>query len=240
ELCWKLESMPTPSGRVLITGAGIRVGRALALAFAEAGYDLLLHANASRTALEEVVAAARAMGRRAWAFTADLGRDGEVDRFAREVAAATPALDVLVHNAGIYEQVPFREIDRARYRRMQAINLEAPFFLTQALLPLLERGRSPLVLHIGDIGGERAEPGYAHYAVSKAGLVMLTRALAVELAPRIRVNAISPGTVAFPEGMDEAARAAILARIPMGREGSPEDVARAAVFLAKDAPYLTG
>src|SRR5690606_7906517 len=120
ELCWKLESMPTPSGRVLITGAGIRVGRALALAFAEAGYDLLLHANASRTALEEVVAAARAMGRRAWAFTADLARDGEVDRFAREVAAATPALDVLVHNAGIYEQVPFREIDRARYRRMQA------------------------------------------------------------------------------------------------------------------------
>src|SRR5690606_29568455 len=126
------------------------------------------------------------------------------------------------------------------YRSMQAINLEAPFFLTQALLPLLERGRSPLVLHIGDIGGERAEPGYAHYAVSKAGLVMLTRALAVELAPRIRVNAVSPGTVAFPEAMDEEARREILARIPMGREGDCEDVARAAVFLALEAPYVTG
>lgn len=216
------------------------MGRALALAFADAGYDLLVHAHASRAPLEEVVAEARARGREARAFLADLSREEEVERLAEEVRAATPSLDVLVHNAAIYERIPFTAIDRPRYRRMQAINLEAPFFLSQALLPLLERGRSPLILHIGDIGGERAEPGFAHYSVSKAGLLMLTRALAVELAPRIRVNAISPGTVVFPENLDEEARRAILARIPMGREGSAEDVARTAVFLAKDAPYLTG
>lgn len=224
----------------LITGAGVRVGRALALTFAQAGFDLLLHANRSRAGVEEVAARARALGRDARVFQADLSREEEVDRLVAEVRGAVEGLEVLVHNAAIYEQRPFAAIDRPSYRRMQAINLEAPFFLTQALLPLFEGGASPSVIHIGDIGGERADPGYAHYAVSKAGLLMLTRALAVELAPRVRVNAISPGTVAFPEGLDEAERRAILARIPMGREGACEDVARTALFLAEDAPYLTG
>lgn len=243
-LCWNSETMPTPprpfSGSIFISGAGVRVGRALALAFADAGYDLLLHAHRSRGPVEEVAEAVRAHGRKASIFLADLSREEEVERLAAEIREATPSLDVLVHNAAIYEAIPFAAIDRARYRRMQAINLEAPFFLSQALLPLLEKGRDPLILHIGDIGGERAEPGFAHYSVSKAGILMLTRALAVELAPRIRVNAISPGTVIFPEGLDDATRRAILARIPMGREGTGDDVARAAVFLAKDAPYFTG
>lgn len=180
------------------------------------------------------------MGREVGLFFADLSRGEEVDRLAAEVRNSVDALDLVIHNAAIYERIPFAEIDRPRYRRMQAINLEAPFFLTQALLPILEEAASPSVIHIGDIGGERADPGYAHYSVSKAGLLMLTRALAVELAPRIRVNAISPGTVAFPEGLGEEERRAILSRIPLGREGECEDVARTALFLAEDAPYLTG
>jgi pteridine reductase len=116
----------------------------------------------------------------------------------------------------------------------------APFFLTQALLPSLRAGKDPLVVHITDVGGERPVSHYAHYSVSKAGLIMLTRALAVELAPHVRVNAVSPGAVAFPEDFDAAAREAVLKRIPMGREGSVEDIARTIVFLAREAPYLTG
>jgi pteridine reductase len=224
----------------LVTGAGIRVGRAVALALAHAGHDLLLHANASRGPLEEVAREVRALGRTAHLYTADLSSPEAVDALGREVAAAHPALDVLVHNAGLFEKVPFGDIGREAYRRMQAVNLEAPFFLTQALLPLLRAAPAPHVVHVGDVAGERPIPGYAHYSVSKAGLLMLTRALAVELAPHVRVNAVSPGTVAFPPDFSEAARAGVLARIPLKREGSVEDIARAVVFLTRDAPYVTG
>jgi pteridine reductase len=148
-------------------------------------------------------------------------------------------LDVLVHNAGLFEKLAFEAIDADRYRRMQAVNVEAPFFLTQALLPAL-RAASGVVIHLTDIGGERPIPGYAHYSVSKAALIMLTRALAAELAPSVRVNAVSPGTVIFPEDFDEATRAAFLARIPLGREGDGADVAKAVLFLVRDAPYVTG
>jgi pteridine reductase len=123
---------------------------------------------------------------------------------------------------------------------MLAVNLDAPFFLTQALLPSLRAAAQPLVVHLTDVGGERAESHFAHYSVSKAALIMLTRALAVELAPHIRVNAVSPGVVAFPESFDAAAREAVLQRVPMGREGSVEDIGRVVVFLAREAPYITG
>ena len=104
---------------------------------------------------------------------------------------------------------------------MLGVNLDAPFFLTQALLPSLRAASQPLVVHLTDIGGERAESHFAHYSVSKAALIMLTRALAVELAPHVRVNAVSPGTVAFPEHFDEAAREAILSAFPWAVRAVP-------------------
>ena len=223
-----------------ITGAGIRIGGAVARALCHAGYDLALHANRSVDALETLAAELRPLGRRITLYTADLSQSEEVDALGARVRADHPTLDVVVHNAGLYARVPFEAITRAQYRTMLGVNLDAPFFLTQALLPSLRAGTAPLVVHITDIGGERAEGGYAHYSVSKAALLMLTRALAVELAPHVRVNAVSPGTVAFPEDFDAAAREAILQRIPLGREGSVEDVARTVVFLAREAPYITG
>lgn len=223
-----------------ITGAGIRIGSAVARALARAGYDLALHANRSVKPLEALGEELRGLGRQVSLYTADLSEPGQVEALGARVRADHPSLDVLVHNAGLYERVAFESITREQYRTMLAVNLEAPFFLTQALLPSLRAAAQPLVVHLTDIGGERAESHFAHYSVSKAGLIMLTRALAVELAPHVRVNAISPGTVAFPEHFDEAAREAILRRIPMGREGSVEDVARVVLFLAREAPYLTG
>ncbi|WP_373046710.1 SDR family NAD(P)-dependent oxidoreductase [Vulgatibacter sp.] len=225
--------------KAFVTGAGIRVGRATALALAHAGYDLVLHAHASVDALEEVAAQARALGRQVDLRTADLSDPDAVDRLAAALRAEHPALDLVVHNAGIFERVPFARIDRARYRRMQAINLEAPFFLTQGLLPSLLAAPAPCVIHVTDIAAERPYDEYAHYSVSKAGLLMLTRALAVELGPKVRVNGVAPGTVAFPPDYDEATKQSILARVPMGREGDPEDVARAVLFLAQQ-PYVTG
>jgi pteridine reductase len=227
-------------GTAFITGAGIRIGGAVARALGRAGYDLALHAHRSLGPLKSLADELRALGRRVTLHTADLSNPEAVDALGAEVREAWPALDVVVHNAGLFERVDFASITRAQYRVMQAVNLDAPFFLTQALLPSLRAGKDPLVVHITDIGGERPLSHYAHYSVSKAGLVMLTRALAVELAPHVRVNAVSPGTVAFPEDYDAEARAAVLRRIPMGREGSVEDIARTVLFLAREAPYLTG
>jgi pteridine reductase len=227
-------------GTAFITGAGVRVGSAVARALGRAGYDLALHANRSLEPLEALADELRELGRAVTLYRADLSDPEAVDALGAEVREAHPALDVVVQNAALYERVAFEDVTREQYRRMQAVNLDAPFFLTQALLPSLRAGTQPLVVHLTDIGGERAVSHYAHYSVSKAGLVMLTRALAVELAPHVRVNAISPGVVVFPEHFDEAARNAQLERVPMGREGTVEDVARTVVFLAKDAPYMTG
>ncbi|MFB1483197.1 SDR family oxidoreductase [Corallococcus sp. RDP092CA] len=227
-------------GTAFITGAGVRVGSAVARALGRAGYDLALHANHSMASLEALAHELRALGRAVALYRGDLSDPRAVDALGARVREAHPALDVVVHNAGLYERVAFADVTREQYRRMLAVNVDAPFFLTQALLPSLRAGRDPLVVHLTDIGGERAVSHYAHYSVSKAALVMLTRALAVELAPHVRVNAISPGVVAFPEHFDEAARRDVLQRVPMGREGRVEDVARTVVFLAREAPYLTG
>ncbi len=224
----------------LITGAGRRLGRVLALALGREGYDLALHAHRAREALAPLAAELRASGRQVWIYPADLEQAEAVERLAEAVRVDHAALDLLVHNAGLFEAAPFEAITRSAYRRMQAVNAEAPFFLTQRLLPLLRAAPAPQVVHLADIAGERPLPGYAHYSVSKAAVVMLTRALAVELAPKVRVNAVAPGSVAFPEDFDAATRARFLSRIPLGREGSFEDVAAAVVYLASHAPYVTG
>ncbi|MBM4378089.1 MAG: SDR family oxidoreductase [Deltaproteobacteria bacterium] len=223
-----------------VTGSAIRIGRATARALAEAGFDLALHAHGSADKLAPLKAELEQRGRTVHCFTGDLATEDGVSALARAVANRFPALDALVHNAGIFERVAFGDITRAQYRRTMAINLDAPFFLTQGLLPQLRAAPSPCVVHVTDIGGERALSHYAHYGVSKAGLLMLTRQLAVELAPHVRVNAVSPGTVAFPEDFTPEQRASVLRRVPLAREGTVEDIARAVVFLVTAAPYVTG
>jgi len=223
----------------LVTGAGVRIGRAIALELGRSGYDLILHAHHSMPALEKTAQLIRSYGQAVTLEQADFSLPDEVDSLALRVRSESRALKLLVHNAGTFERSPFREISRQQYRRMQAINLDAPFFLTQRLLPCLEAAEDPVIICIGDIAGERAMRYYAHYSVSKAGIVMFTRALAAELGPGIRVNTVSPGAVAFPEDYDERARAMILSRTPLGREGCVEDVAEAVKFLA-ESPYITG
>ena len=231
--------MPT----ALVTGAGIRVGRTIALALADAGFDLFLHAHRSRTGAEEVAAHTRSRGRSAHVVFADLTSDDGCDHVARTVRAQTPALDLVVHSAASYEIVPFAQITRAQLRAMLALNLEAPFVLTQALLPALHASTAPSIINIIDVAVHhpyRAEDTYSHYLASKAGLEALTRAWARELGPRIRVNGVAPGTVLFPDEESAQRQTGIVARLPLQRTGRPEDVAAAVVFLATQAPYVTG
>jgi len=228
--------MPT----ALVTGAAVRVGRAIAEALADAGYDLVLHAHASRAAAEELATWVRARGRVAHVLEADLSAPEGAADLARQALAVAPALDALVNSAAVYSRLAFAELTRTTYEQVMRINLEAPLFLIQGLLPALQAAPSACVVNITDAAVERPYAHHAHYFASKAGLTMLTKTLALELAPKIRVNAVAPGAVAFPEDFSADKRGKVLGRVALGRAGTPRDVAAAVLFLLRDAPYVTG
>lgn len=223
--------------RALVTGGARRVGRAITQHLARAGFEVVVHTAHSVDAAEAL--AAEVGGRVVQADLTTAAGCATVSDFVLELGA----LDVVVHNAAAYEAVDFADITLEQWERMQALNLRAPFLISQPLVPLLRDSGlegGGLIVHIVDIGGERPAPGFAHYSVSKAGLHMLTRALAVELAPAVRVNGVSPGTVLSPPDLSEEALEAIRSTIPAGRFGSADDVARLVRFLALEAPYVTG
>ena len=225
--------------KALVTGAGIRIGRAIALGLADAGFDLVLTAHRSDQGLEETAQIARGKGRRVHTVIADLSDQAGVSAVAK---SAGDSLDVLVNSAAIIALAPFASITRAQFRELLAVNVEAAFFLTQALLNALGASASASVVNIVDAALHTpygAKQNFAHYLASKGALSGLTLALARELAPRIRVNAVAPGPVAF--GLHDTVdhQTSVLARLPLARAGEPEDVAQAVVYLAS-APYVTG
>ena len=225
--------MPT----ALVTGGGIRVGRAIALALGDAGFDVVVHAHRSAAQAAEVVELLRARGRVARVEVADLSLPEAPAALAERVGP----LDLLVNSAAAYEHKDFAEVTRVDLERMLQVNVVAPFLLTQALVPALKKTEG-CVVNITDMAVTHAYTAthfFSHYLASKAALEQLTRAWALELGPSIRVNAVAPGPVAMAGETTGAQRKDMLDRIPLRREGSPEDVARAVVFLAQ-SPYITG
>ncbi len=228
----------SPRPRALVTGAGVRLGRAMAVALAEDGFDLVLHYRRSKDPVQVTARMCAAHGATAQVVQGDLG---EVED-CLAVASSAGAVDVLVNSAALYSPRAVEDITPAQWAQMLDVNTRAPFLLTQALLPGLRASNRPgggCVVMLGDIGGQRPTPGYAHYSVSKAGVLMLTQALALELAPQVRVNAINPGTVLAPEDLSTQALAQIRDSIPAGRFGSPDDIVGALRYLV-GAQYVTG
>lgn len=233
----------------LVTGAAVRVGRAVALALADAGYDLALHHRSTPAEIEAVAAECRARGAAVVVVAADLAHAEGRAAVVAAARAAFPALHVLVNNASVFYPVAFEAIDDAEWERVLAVNLLAPFALSRDLLPLLRAadgalvgappGQHGVVVHLCDIGADRPVSGHAHYSVSKAGLVMLVKAMAAELSPAVRTVGVSPGQVAWPESYGDELRQRLVRRIPMGRVGTPEDVAGVVRFLV-GAHYLSG
>lgn len=227
-------------GRVaLVTGAGKRVGQAIALALAEAGWDLVIHYGRSADGAEETAHAARSFGVKACTVQADLADPASIRTMFDNVRITAGRIDLLVNCAAGFEKVALADITVEAWDRMHAVNLRAPFLCAQAALPLMGDGSQ--IINIVDIGGGSIVwPHYAHYISAKAGLAALTRAMALELAPRIRVNGVSPGTVLWGDHTPMDVQKRVISKIPLGRIGEPGDIAKSVVFLATGPDFITG
>ena len=227
---------------VLVTGAAKRVGRSIARELHAAGANIMVH---YRTAAEAATAIAAELNAvrpgSALCRQADLLDIEALSALVAATVAHFGQLDALVNNASSFFPTPFGQIALADWDDLLGSNLKAPLFLTQAAAPHLKAAHGAVV-NITDIHAERPLAGYALYCAAKAGLLGLTRALAIELAPLVRVNAVAPGPILWPDdsAFDGEARERIVAHTLLGHAGSPQDIALAVRFLLNDAPYVTG
>jgi pteridine reductase len=229
--------MTAPRPVVLVTGAGQRVGRAIAVHLADRGYDVALHHHRSAEGARDAAADCTAAGARAECFGADLADPSNAGALIASVAGAFGHLDALVNSAAIMMTTPLDSVAPAEWDQIFAVNLRAPFFLSLAAHRAMSGGGA--IVNIADHLAEESSPGLVPHGISKAAVVAMTTHLAVQFAPRIRVNAVSPGAVLPPEGWPAAARDRFVRDTPLGRIGTPRDVAGAVEYLLS-APYVTG
>jgi pteridine reductase len=231
------------NGAVLVTGAARRIGAAIARTLHAAGARVVLHCNRSREEAERLAGelnAARASS--CVVVQADLLDVAALPKLVEDSTRAFGRLDGLVNNASSFYSTPFGKIGEREWQDLMGTNLRAPFFLSQAAAPRLAETKGAIV-NIVDIHAERPLANFLVYSVAKAGLAGLTRALALELGPGVRVNGVAPGAIMWPDAgkhYDAAERDRILATTPLERIGSPEDVAGAVKYLLFDAPFVTG
>src|SRR5580692_1349343 len=227
------------AGRVaLVTGAGKRLGRAVALRLAREGADVAVHYGKSEAEAREVVGEIEKMGRRAAAFSAELTDVAAIQKLVQSVASRFARLDILVNCAANFLAVKFGETSEATWDASLDTNLKAPFFCAQAAAPHLAKSGRGVIINFADIGGLLGWTEFLPHSISKAGVIMLTRILAKELGPAIRVNAIAPGTITMPGDPPEW-QGDFIRRAPLKRTGRPEEIADAVMYLI-GAEFVTG
>lgn len=226
---------------VLVTGGAKRVGAAISRRLHAAGADIALHYRSSVGQAQVLCCELNELRPDSVeAFSADLLDLASLPLLLERVIERFGRLDALVNNASSFYATPLSEVDEQQWHDLVGTNLRAPLFLAQAAAEELRR-RHGCIVNIADIHAERPMHGHLLYSVAKAGLAALTRALAQEMAPQVRVNAVAPGVILWPEAwMDEEQRRRIVAHTLLKREGEPDDIARTVAFLIKDAPYITG
>lgn len=223
----------------LVTGAGRRIGQAIAIGLARSGCDVAVHYHGSQRGAEETATAIRATGRRAELIPGDLSDPLAARGLADQAARSLKRLDVVVNSAAIMVRQEVEEVTPESWDTTLDLNLRAMFFVSQGAIPHLRRAKGKIV-NIADLAGLEPWPAYVPHCVSKAGVVMLTKALARALAPDIAVNAVAPGAVLLPEEWDDKARAHIRETTPLDRLGEPGDVVAAVRFLLSGTDYVTG
>ncbi|HKQ30774.1 MAG TPA: pteridine reductase [Burkholderiales bacterium] len=226
----------------LVTGGAHRLGATIARALHAQGMRLVIHYHSSEIpahALQNELNQERADS--VMLVRGDLANGEKLHRnLVYETVERFGRLDVLVNNAARFYPTPLGTATEAQWSDLVDTNLKAPFFLAQAAAPHLKK-TGGVIVSIADIYGERPLPEYPLYSITKAGLIMLTKSLARELGPEVRVNAVSPGAVLWPaSGADEMSKQRLISRTPLKRVGEPEDIARAVVFIVRDASFMTG
>jgi pteridine reductase len=225
----------------LITGAARRIGASIAQSLHRSGFNIVLHYRSSAAEAEQLCAALnRQRPDSAVCVQADLLRSERLPALIDRSLEKWRRLDALVNNASSFYPTPVDSIDEAAWDDLMGSNLKAPLFLSQAAAPHLKK-TGGCIVNIVDVHAERPMRKYVVYSAAKAGLAALTRSLARELAPEVRVNGVAPGSILWPEHeMPQEDRESILQRIPLQRAGTPEDIALAVKFLLLEAPYVTG
>jgi NAD(P)-dependent dehydrogenase (short-subunit alcohol dehydrogenase family) len=223
----------------IVTGGAVRLGKALALALAEQGVRLAVHYSTSAGPAQEVVQEIRAAGSDALAIQADLSRPGEVPSIVERALAHFGQVDILVNSAAVFEPGNWDDTTEANWDRHFAINLKAPFFLSQAFAAQVGRQRSGHIVNIADWRGVRPGSGHMAYTLTKAALIAMTKSLALALAPNIQVNAIAPGMILPPPGKDLLYLERKASQIPARRIGSPKEIADTLIFLLRSS-FITG
>jgi pteridine reductase len=221
----------------LVTGAGRRLGRAIAVALGSRGMRVAVHYHGSEDGAQETARHVQKAGGEALTLRADLTVAGAPAQLVTEAADRLGTLDVLVNSAAIMVRTPLEDLTEVVWDQIFALNLRAPFFCAQAAAARMNAGG--VIVNIADLAAFEAWPAYIPHGASKAGIVHITRALARRLAPRIRVNAVAPGAVLLPDEWSAADADRLVSTTPLERLGSPEDVTQAVLYLI-DAPYVTG
>jgi len=223
----------------LITGSAKRIGSRIAIELAKRGARIAVHYRSSRDEAEETKKTIRSSGGEAVTFQADLTQIPAVDKLFRDIRTAFGGLDILVNSASIFEPSTVQETNPEQWDAEMDSNARAPFFVAQQAASLmLARGHGKII-NIADVAGEVIWPAYFAYSVSKATLIAVNRGLAKSYAPHVQVNAIAPGPILFPENYTEQHKKAAIERTLLKREGSPQDIVNAVVFLIEN-DYITG
>ena len=232
--------LPLEGQVALITGAGRRIGRVIALTLARAGASVVVNYNHSRAGALATAREVRALGVESIAIHADVTKPRQVQRMFGSVAKRFHRLDILVNNAGDFFPVRWDRLTEKDWDQLLGVNLKGTFFCAQAAARMMKRRKRGRIINISSLGGLEAWAGYMHYCASKAGVIMLTRCLAKALAPHIQVNSVAPGSILFPaEGRGPWSENVIRAT-PLKKAGRPEDVAEMVLYLAAHADFITG
>lgn len=224
----------------LVTGAGRRIGREIALTLGRAGASVVVNYNQSGNRAQAVVREIRALGTQAIALRADVSSAAQVRRMFRAVEKQFGRLDLLVNNAGIFFPARWDQLTESQWDQVLGVNLKGPFFCAQEAGRIMKRQKRGTIINISSLGGLQAWPDYMHYCSSKAGLIMLTRCLAKALAPDIRVNTIAPGTIMMPGEKRTMLLDRVVRSTPLRKAGRPEDIANMVVHLASHGEFITG
>jgi NAD(P)-dependent dehydrogenase (short-subunit alcohol dehydrogenase family) len=224
----------------LVTGAGRRIGRTIALTLARAGADVVVNYNRSRAEAQAAVREIAALGVRTAALRADVSKTRQIEAMFGALEKRFGQLDILVNNAAVFFPRAWGELAEGDWDRILGINLKGTFFCAQAAARLMIQRKRGAIINISSLGGLQAWPGYMHYCCSKAAVIMLTRCLAKALAPHIRVNSVAPGTILFAGEERRGVIKNAIRTTPLQKSGRAEDIADAVLFLTTQADFITG